>query len=120
MTKNNGTLDDYSCSQQGLLLPLINEFTWPLEVRAFLYLLGMLYCFLGVAILADIFMGAIEKITSSTRKVRMNGPICLSDNKHLLVRHNCRHRLPPKKSDSFIRDVSSSFSDARFKSDLFN
>ena len=50
----------------------------------------------------------------------MNGPICLSDNKHLLVRHNCRHRLPPTKSDSFIRHVSSSFSDARFKSDLSN
>lgn len=69
MTKNNGTLEDYTCSH-ALLLPLINEFTWPIEVRAFLYLFGLLYCFMGVAIIADIFMGAIEKITSTTRKVR--------------------------------------------------
>lgn len=69
MTKNNGTLDNYTCSS-ALLLPLINEFTWPIEVRAFLYLFGLLYCFMGVAIIADIFMGAIEKITSTTRKVR--------------------------------------------------
>lgn len=68
MTQNNGTLDDYACSQ-GLILPLINEFTWSVEMRAFLYLLGLLYCFMGVAIIADIFMGAIEKITSTTRKV---------------------------------------------------
>ena len=68
MTPNNGTLDNYTCSR-ALLLPLISEFTWPVEVRAFLYLLGLLYCFTGVAIIADIFMGAIEKITSTTRKV---------------------------------------------------
>lgn len=69
MTKNNGTLEDYTCSK-ALILPLINEFTWPIEVRAFLYLFGLLYCFMGVAIIADIFMGAIEKITSTTRKVK--------------------------------------------------
>ena len=71
MTPNNGTLDNYTCSH-ALLLPLISEFTWPVEVRAFLYLLGLLYCFTGVAIIADIFMGAIEKITSTTRKVRLS------------------------------------------------
>ncbi|KAK4011358.1 hypothetical protein OUZ56_020474 [Daphnia magna] len=71
MTQNNGTLDDYACSQ-GLILPLINEFTWSVEMRAFLYLLGLLYCFMGVAIIADIFMGAIEKITSTTRKVYLS------------------------------------------------
>nr|CAH0106807.1 unnamed protein product [Daphnia galeata] len=74
MTKNNGTLDDYSCSS-GLLLPLINEFTWPVEMRAFLYFVGLLYCFMGVAIIAEIFMGAIEKITATTRKVYLSrGP----------------------------------------------
>ncbi|EFX70229.1 hypothetical protein DAPPUDRAFT_328233 [Daphnia pulex] len=71
MTRNNGTLDDYTCSN-ALLLPLISEFTWSIEVRAFLYLFGLLYCFTGVAIIADIFMGAIEKITSTTRKVFIN------------------------------------------------
>lgn len=68
MTKNEGTLDNYTCSDR-LLLPFINEFTWPKEARGFVYLVGLLYCFMGVAIIADIFMGAIEKITSSTRKV---------------------------------------------------
>ena len=69
MTRNNGTFENYSCST-ALLLPIINEYTWAVEVRAFLYLLGLLYCFTGVAIIADIFMGSIEKITSTTRKVR--------------------------------------------------
>ena len=54
MTRNNGTLDDYSCSN-ALLLPIINEFTWPVEVRAFLYLVGLLYCFTGVAIIAGTY-----------------------------------------------------------------
>lgn len=59
----------YKCADRGLLLPIVSEYTWSIEVRAFLYLLGLLYCFLGVAIIADIFMGSIEKITSKTRKV---------------------------------------------------
>ncbi|XP_046648240.1 sodium/calcium exchanger 1-like [Daphnia pulicaria] len=71
MTKNNGTLDEYSCSS-GLILPLINEFTWSIEMRAFLYFFGLLYCFMGVAIIAEIFMGAIEKITATTRKVYLS------------------------------------------------
>lgn len=59
----------YTCSGEGLLLPIISEYTWSEGARAFLYLVGLLYCFMGVAIIADIFMGAIEKITSKTRKV---------------------------------------------------
>lgn len=71
MTANNGTLDSYTCSD-ALLLPLVNEFTWSIEARALLYFLGLLYCFMGIAIIADIFMGAIEKITSTTRKVHLS------------------------------------------------
>ncbi|XP_022249769.1 sodium/calcium exchanger 3-like [Limulus polyphemus] len=66
---SEGTLYNYTCSDKGLLLPIINEYTWSREARAFLYLIGLLYCFLGVAIIADIFMCAIEKITSKTRKI---------------------------------------------------
>ena len=62
-------LYNYRCSDRGLILPIINEYTWPDWLRGTLYLIGLLYCFLGVAIIADIFMGAIEKITSKTRKV---------------------------------------------------
>ncbi|CAD6191385.1 unnamed protein product [Caenorhabditis auriculariae] len=38
--------------------------------NALLYLAALLYCFLGIAIVADIFMCAIEQITSATRKVK--------------------------------------------------
>mmetsp|Transcript_29928 Transcript_29928/g.78894 ORF Transcript_29928/g.78894 Transcript_29928/m.78894 type:complete len:821 (+) Transcript_29928:87-2549(+) len=50
----------------GLLLPLLGnaEQEWPNGVRAALYLIGLLWCFLGVALIADVFMGAIEKVTS--------------------------------------------------------
>jgi solute carrier family 8 (sodium/calcium exchanger) len=34
-----------------------------------LYLIGLLYSFLGIAIAADVFMCAIERITSSKRRV---------------------------------------------------
>ena len=33
--------------------------------QIFLYLLGLIYCFLGVAIIADVFMSAVEKVTSA-------------------------------------------------------
>lgn len=55
------------CREGGsaLLLPAFsNEHTWPDELRFTLYLVGLLYCFCGVAIIADVFCGAIEKITS--------------------------------------------------------
>ncbi|GAB1600819.1 sodium/calcium exchanger 3-like isoform X6 [Argonauta hians] len=58
-----------SCS--GLILPILNEDAWPVEFRAFVYLLGLLWCFLGVSIIADTFMCSIERITSKTRKIRV-------------------------------------------------
>jgi len=47
-------------------LPLFgdSEQEWPNELRGVLYLIGLLWCFCGVAIIADVFMAAIEKITS--------------------------------------------------------
>ncbi|KAL8565554.1 hypothetical protein ACOMHN_049530 [Nucella lapillus] len=62
---------NYDCSQNFLMLPAISEYTWSTGSRCFLYLLGLLWCFLAVAIVADIFMCAIERITSKTRIVRM-------------------------------------------------
>jgi len=41
---------------------------------AVLYCLTLLYCFLGVAIIADVFMGAIEVITSKTYPVTKINP----------------------------------------------
>ena len=59
----------HPCSDDGLLLPIFFEDTWSVGFRIVIYLVGLLYSFLGVAIVADIFMCAIEKITSKTKKV---------------------------------------------------
>lgn len=64
-------LDDYKCSTEGLLMPFVNEYTWPIGGRAFIYLIGLLWSFFAVAIVADVFMCAIERITSKTTKVRI-------------------------------------------------
>lgn len=54
----------------GLFLPFgSSEHTWDPAVQGILYLVGLLWCFLGVAIVADIFMGAIETITSKKKRV---------------------------------------------------
>lgn len=68
---SNLTLDMHGdhCVSEGLLLPLIGQWSTILWVRIVAYLLFLLYLFLGIAIIADIFMCAIEKITSQTRKV---------------------------------------------------
>lgn len=60
-----------NCHDKGLLLPIFMEITWPTEVRALLYFVGLIYSFLGVSIVADVFMCAIEKITSKTRVIHV-------------------------------------------------
>lgn len=52
-----------------LILPIFDERSWPIWLRVTLYFLAMMYFFLGVAIITDVFMSAIEVITSKTRKV---------------------------------------------------
>ncbi len=52
-------------------MPFVNEYTWPVPARATLYIIGLFWCFLGVAIIADVFMCAIEKITSRTRVIKV-------------------------------------------------
>jgi solute carrier family 8 (sodium/calcium exchanger) len=58
------------------LLPRTEE-SWPKGIAAVLYCLGLLYSFLAVSAIADIFMCAIEVITSQTKtvKVERNGNI---------------------------------------------
>jgi solute carrier family 8 (sodium/calcium exchanger) len=55
----------------GLVLPIFNESTWSVGVRATLYLVAMLWFFVGIAIVADTFMCSIEKITSKTKVVKI-------------------------------------------------
>ncbi|KAL8586047.1 hypothetical protein ACOMHN_023690 [Nucella lapillus] len=61
---------DYPCSD-AIMLPIISEYTWSKGARMFLYLLGLLWCFLAVSIVADVFMCSIERITSKTRIIRV-------------------------------------------------
>mmetsp|Transcript_114728 Transcript_114728/g.256037 ORF Transcript_114728/g.256037 Transcript_114728/m.256037 type:complete len:824 (-) Transcript_114728:36-2507(-) len=57
--------------ERGLLLPLFGDWEQRLSkgVRGVFYLIGLAWCFMGVAIIADVFMGAIEKITSKRKRV---------------------------------------------------
>jgi len=54
-------------------LPLLGdtECEWSPVLRFILYLVGLGWCFLGVGIASDLFMGAIEKITSKTKQVHV-------------------------------------------------
>ena len=60
------------CSDDGLLLPIFFEETWSVSFRIIVYLVGLLYSFLGVSIVADIFMCSIEKITSKTKTIYLS------------------------------------------------
>lgn len=65
---------NYTCSD-GLLLPFLDESSWSRGGRSFVYLLGLVYCFLGVAIIADVFMCAIERITSKTKRLTLSAQV---------------------------------------------
>lgn len=61
---------------KGTFLPLFaNEYTWPVALRGILYCLGLGWAFMGVAIIADIFMVAIEEITSQRKSKTINGKV---------------------------------------------
>jgi len=53
----------------GLIFPFVpNEHEWTSWMRAILYIILLFWCFLGVAIVSDTFMSAIERITSQRRR----------------------------------------------------
>jgi len=69
MTIGGVTYGVWGKGSGGLLLPLFgNEWSWPKGVQVIVYLMGLLWSFLAVGIIADIFMEAIEVITSQERK----------------------------------------------------
>ena len=55
-------------------MPVFIEVTWPLWIRVGLYFFGLLYSFVAVFIIADIFMCSIDAITSKTKKITVTGP----------------------------------------------
>jgi hypothetical protein len=59
----------------GLFLPLFGEAeqSWDPKLRTGLYFAGLLWTFLGVAIIADIFMAAVEQVRP--RRKRMALPL---------------------------------------------
>ncbi|KAJ7384559.1 hypothetical protein OS493_021190 [Desmophyllum pertusum] len=71
---SKGYVAEYSppCFKSWLLLPAEN--LWSEGLRGFLYVVAMLYLFLGIAIIADIFMSCIEVITSKKKTVTRYDP----------------------------------------------
>lgn len=59
------------CYVDNIITPLIGAVLQVKWIQAIAYLLMLLYLFLGIAIIADIFMCAIEKITSRVRVVKL-------------------------------------------------
>jgi len=55
----------------GLFFPVggDGEADWPDALKIILYMVGLGWCFLGVGIVSDVFMGAIETITAKKKRV---------------------------------------------------
>ncbi|XP_030371111.1 sodium/calcium exchanger 3 isoform X2 [Scaptodrosophila lebanonensis] len=72
------TDDDPTECSQGLVLPLWmpqKNITWgDRAIRGFVYFILMIYLFVGVSIISDRFMAAIEAITSTERTVTIKQP----------------------------------------------
>ena len=58
----------------GWLPAFHNEYLWSPGLRGFLYAVGLIWAFFGVAILSDAFMAGIETITGTTKIVKSKGP----------------------------------------------
>jgi solute carrier family 8 (sodium/calcium exchanger) len=67
-----------NCTNDGLIIPLWRPqhgiSTGDRISRAIVYLLALIYLFIGVAIISDRFMASIEVITSQKREIRKKNP----------------------------------------------
>ena len=74
---NPEALEDGQC-QDGLLIPMWRPFDnlsmGDRVARGLVYFIAMCYLFVGVSIVADRFMGAIEVITSQEKEIRVKKP----------------------------------------------
>jgi len=58
----------------GMFIPFFaGEFMWGNGIHTFLYFVTLIYSFFGIAIIADVFMAAIEVITSKTKTMTVKG-----------------------------------------------
>jgi solute carrier family 8 (sodium/calcium exchanger) len=69
----------------GLLYKAGSDADWPTYPRALLIIIGLAWTFLGVAIVADIFMVAIETITSQHKTLQVKDPDGRSRKMHVKV-----------------------------------
>jgi len=59
----------------GMFLPFFpGEFMWGITGHTFIFFLTLFFSFLGIAIIADVFMAAIEVITSKTKQIVQIAP----------------------------------------------
>jgi len=60
---------------KGLVFPVGGEYEAKQDnrLKVIMYGAGLVYCFLGVSIVADLFMSAIERITSKKKRVKIPG-----------------------------------------------
>ena len=83
---SNGIIVEYSNEPCEAWILLPGENLWPVGIRGFLYITFMFYLFIGIAIISDIFMGAIEVITSKKKTITRYDPITNEANtKEVLV-----------------------------------
>ena len=64
-----GNQQTKKCAKSWALIPVMNLFDE--NVQAFIYAIGLLYAFLGIAVISDVFMAAIEVITSKQKEVKL-------------------------------------------------
>lgn len=86
---DNLTRQDYCPA--GLLLPLMDESGWNRPLRAIIYFFFLLYAFVGVSVVTDVFMSSVVAITSKTRKIYLaqtrSKKVCLFES--LISLTNC-------------------------------
>jgi solute carrier family 8 (sodium/calcium exchanger) len=59
---------------RGFVFPVIaTEYVWPPVLRTFLYTIAMIWLFIGVSIVADKFVAAIESVTAKKLRVKVRG-----------------------------------------------
>jgi len=67
--KDDGIRSTKQCTGDYIFPLLAEELMWPTPLRIFMYLSLLIWCFLGVAIISDHFMAAIEVITSKEKVI---------------------------------------------------
>lgn len=60
---------EYLCFDKGTIMPFVNEYAWSKEMRVAIYILGLIWCLLGVNSFAGVLMQGIEAIIGKVKKV---------------------------------------------------